>query len=125
VSGVQHAVFDTNIWISGLLWRGKPHQCLLLAQSGAVELAYCDEMLDELAEKLRGKFGFSARDAAAVLAMAEESDNGSRFAETCEGSPTIRRMTSFWNARGWPELPGSSAATVICSTWGNSRQSES
>jgi predicted nucleic acid-binding protein len=28
----ERVVFDTNIWISGLLWRGKAYQCLLLAR---------------------------------------------------------------------------------------------
>jgi len=38
-------VFDTNIWISGLLWRGKPYQCLLLARTGMIKAVYCSEMV--------------------------------------------------------------------------------
>jgi predicted nucleic acid-binding protein len=37
----ERVVFDTNIWISGLLWRGKPHQCLLLARSKVVQHVHC------------------------------------------------------------------------------------
>jgi putative PIN family toxin of toxin-antitoxin system len=55
----DRVVLDTNVYISGLLWRGKPYQCLLLARSGIVKAVYCDAMLAELAEKLREKFGFS------------------------------------------------------------------
>lgn len=55
----DRVVLDTNIYISGLLWRGKPYQCLLLARAGIVRAAYCDSMLAELSEKLREKFGFS------------------------------------------------------------------
>jgi putative PIN family toxin of toxin-antitoxin system len=55
----ERVVFDTNIWISGLLWRGKPYQCLLLARAKAVEHVYCTEMMAELSEKLRETFGFS------------------------------------------------------------------
>jgi putative PIN family toxin of toxin-antitoxin system len=54
----ERVVFDTNIWISGLLWRGKPYQCLLLARSGLVEAVYCPPMLGELTQKLREPFGF-------------------------------------------------------------------
>ncbi len=52
-------VFDTNIWISGLMWRGRPYQCLLLARADVLEAAYYSQMAAELSQKLRTKFGFS------------------------------------------------------------------
>jgi putative PIN family toxin of toxin-antitoxin system len=63
----ERVVFDTNIWISGLLWRGKPYQCLLLARSGIVQLVYCPQMVAELIQKLRQVFGFSENRIQAVL----------------------------------------------------------
>jgi hypothetical protein len=48
----QRVVFDTNTWISGLLWRGKPYQCLLLARPKIVQAMYCEPMVGELSEKL-------------------------------------------------------------------------
>jgi predicted nucleic acid-binding protein len=45
----ERVVFDTNILISGLLWRGKPYQCLLLARSGIVQPVYCPPMAEFLA----------------------------------------------------------------------------
>lgn len=63
----ERAVFDTNIWISGLLWRGKPYQSLLIARSGLVQLIYCPEMTAELSRKLREPFGFSENQIQAVL----------------------------------------------------------
>jgi len=57
---VERVVFDTNVWISGLLWRGKPYQCLLLVRAGLVQPVYCPSMLQELADELRERFGFSA-----------------------------------------------------------------
>ncbi len=63
----EKVVFDTNIWISGLLWRGKPYQCLLLARSGVVQAVYCREILAELSQKLRGTFGFSENHIQAVI----------------------------------------------------------
>ena len=63
----ERVVFDTNILISGLLWRGKPYQCLLLARSGIVQAVYCPPMLAELTHKLRHTFGFSENRIQAVL----------------------------------------------------------
>jgi predicted nucleic acid-binding protein len=31
-------VIDTNVWVSGLLWRGMPWKLLCLAEEGEVEL---------------------------------------------------------------------------------------
>jgi putative PIN family toxin of toxin-antitoxin system len=61
------AVFDTNVWISGLMWRGAPYRCLLLARTGLVQLRYCPSMSAELAEKLRHKFRYSEHEIRAVL----------------------------------------------------------
>jgi putative PIN family toxin of toxin-antitoxin system len=63
----ERVVFDTNIWISGLLWRGKPYRCLLLARAGIVQPVYCQAMAAELAQKLRQVFGFSENHIRAVL----------------------------------------------------------
>ena len=63
----ERVVFDTNVWISGLLWRGKPYQCLLLARGKVVEAAYCQTMAGELSEKLRNTFGFSENRIEAVM----------------------------------------------------------
>ncbi len=45
-------VLDTNLWISGLLWRGLPWRLLRLAEQGVVELCSTPPMLAELAEVL-------------------------------------------------------------------------
>lgn len=63
----ERVVYDTNILISGLLWRGKPYQCLLLARSGIVQAVYCPPMLAELTDKLRHTFGFAENRIQAVL----------------------------------------------------------
>lgn len=63
----ERVVLDTNVMISGLLWRGKAYQCLLLARAGAVQAVYCPEMTAELSEKLRHKFGFSENRIRAVI----------------------------------------------------------
>jgi len=45
-------VIDTNVWVSGLLWRGMPWKLLCLAEAGEVELCIAPSMLVELAEVL-------------------------------------------------------------------------
>lgn len=45
-------VIDTNVWVSGLLWRGLPWHILHLAELGQVELCMAPAMLVELAEVL-------------------------------------------------------------------------
>jgi putative PIN family toxin of toxin-antitoxin system len=62
-----NVVFDTNIWIAGLNWRGVAYRCLLLARTGVVQLVFCSPMAAELSEKLREKFGFSENDIRAVM----------------------------------------------------------
>ncbi len=45
-------VIDTNIWISGLLWRGMPHELLRLAEKGQVTLGLTADTLAELSRVL-------------------------------------------------------------------------
>lgn len=45
-------VIDTNIWISGLLWRGMSWNLLRLAEARRVELCIAPGMLAELADVL-------------------------------------------------------------------------
>jgi putative PIN family toxin of toxin-antitoxin system len=63
----ERVVFDTNVMVSGLLWRGKPYQCLLLARTGLVQAIYYREMLAELSRKLEDKFSFLVNRIQAVL----------------------------------------------------------
>lgn len=64
---VERVVIDTNVWISGLLWRGKAYRCLMLARTGFVQAVYCPSMAAELTEKLRGKFRYSEHEIRAVV----------------------------------------------------------
>ena len=45
-------VIDTNIWVSGLLWRGMPWKLLRLAEAGEIELCMAPSVLVELAKVL-------------------------------------------------------------------------
>ncbi len=60
-------VLDTNVVLSGLMWRGKAYQCLTLARIGLIQALYCGEMLGELSTKLCEKFEYSENHLHAVL----------------------------------------------------------
>lgn len=62
------AVFDTNILLSAVVWKGKPLECLELARAGTVDGVTCREILDELAEKLETKLSFPPEDVVATIA---------------------------------------------------------
>ena len=49
-------VFDTNIYISAILFGGNPRQCLELAREKSFELFSSKAILLELSQKLQGKF---------------------------------------------------------------------
>jgi putative PIN family toxin of toxin-antitoxin system len=52
-------VFDTNVLFSAVGWQGTPYQCVELARAGKVGAATCQELLDELSEKLGTKLLFT------------------------------------------------------------------
>jgi len=60
-------VFDTNVLISAILWRGDPYRAVLLAKAKVVQAVYCAPMLAELADKLRQKFDFDENHIEAVV----------------------------------------------------------
>jgi putative PIN family toxin of toxin-antitoxin system len=61
-------VFDTNILFSAAGWRGNPYRCVELARSQQVSAVTCLELIQELAEKLESKLGFSPEQTADTLA---------------------------------------------------------
>ena len=62
------AVFDTNVWLSGIGWKGQPFQCVEFARSGAIEAVTCQEIVEELTEKLQERLAFTAEQIAETLA---------------------------------------------------------
>ncbi len=61
-------VFDTNILFSSVGWKGKPFDCVELARNSLVDGITCQEIVDELAEKLRTKLSFTDEHIADTLA---------------------------------------------------------
>jgi putative PIN family toxin of toxin-antitoxin system len=105
----ERIVLDTNIVISGLLWRGKPYQCLLLARSGIVQAAYCPPMLAELADKLRRAFGFSENRIQAVLYGLQ------RVSERVDIAGSLRVVAADPDDDKFVECAVAAGATVIVS----------
>lgn len=58
----MRAVFDTNILISAMLWRGAPYRCLLAIQAGLAELVLSPPILDELRWVLNKKFSYTEKE---------------------------------------------------------------
>jgi putative PIN family toxin of toxin-antitoxin system len=61
-------VFDTNILVSAVGWKGKPFECVELARSGTATGITCREILEELAEKLETKLALPPEDIGAAIA---------------------------------------------------------
>jgi uncharacterized protein len=61
---------DTNVYISALNFGGLPERILRLAQGGALQLLASDEIMNEIAEVLRGeKFAWPEREIARALSQ--------------------------------------------------------
>lgn len=63
------AVFDTNILISAIFWRGSPYRCLLAAQAGLVDLFVSPPILAELVRVLQAKFQLPLEQIDEAIAM--------------------------------------------------------
>ena len=57
---------DTNIFISGLNFRGKPFELLTLARAGQIELAMSDAIMSEIKRVLSLKFKWPDEDVVAI-----------------------------------------------------------
>lgn len=69
------AVLDSNIYISGILFGGKPAQILRLARTGAYQLLVSRPLQTEVARVLREKFLWPEDRLAAVLDLCWSSTN--------------------------------------------------
>ncbi len=84
-------VVDTNIWVSGLLWRGLPWKLLRLAEMDEIELCMAPPMLTELAnvlsyERLRPRLKQLGLTPAELVAYVVKLAS---FYEVPEGDPIV------------------------------------
>lgn len=82
----MRVVPDTNIVISGLLWRGNPRRILDAARDGIIELFTSPILLAEL-EDVLSRERFAARLAAANVTLRELVDGFSALATVIDAEP--------------------------------------
>lgn len=112
-------VFDTNVLFSGLGWRGTPYRCLELARAGLVEGLTCREVLEELAEKLETKLGFSSVQVTDTIGDLLTFLRLVTITHRSRWSLLIQTMIRWWSVRSLGAPPILSQATgAICSHWG-------
>ena len=69
-----HATVDTNVLISGLVYRrGKPHDLLQRALAGEISLAVSQPIVDEMADVLARKFGATLQETAEAREIVAEA----------------------------------------------------
>lgn len=71
----MRVVFDTNIFISAIIFGGNPRTCLELAREGKINLFVNKALLLEFFRKLKDKFGWGDQ------AIAEVIEGIGKFAE--------------------------------------------
>lgn len=60
-------VFDTNIYISSIIFGGNPRTCLEAAREKQIELFTSNAILLEISEKLKNKFKWADQEVAEVV----------------------------------------------------------
>jgi putative PIN family toxin of toxin-antitoxin system len=69
---VNRVTLDSNVYLSGLVFGGKPKRVLEMAIDGEIEVAVSDPIIQEVRRHLLGKFGWSEpRAAEAVESITE------------------------------------------------------
>ena len=51
-------VLDTNIWLSGIFWRGNPYKIIKLAEQKKIEIFITNAILEELVDVLNKEIKF-------------------------------------------------------------------
>ena len=69
---MNRVTLDSNVYLSGFVFGGKPQRILEMAIDGEIEVAISDPIIQEVRRHLLGKFGWSEpRAAEAVESIAE------------------------------------------------------
>lgn len=84
---MKRVTLDSNVYVSGFVFGGKPKRVLEMAIDGEIEVAVADPIIQEVRRHLLGKFGWSEpRAAQAVQSISE-------FAKrACDKTPTSTRL---------------------------------
>ena len=69
---MKRVTLDSNVYLSGFVFGGKPKRILEMAIDGEIEVAVSDPLIQEVRRHLLGKFGWSEQRAAeAIESIAE------------------------------------------------------
>ncbi len=82
----MRVVADTNVVISGLLWRGNPRRVLDAARDGIIELFTSPVLLEELEDVLKREI-FAVRLEAANVTVQELVEGYSALATVVDAEP--------------------------------------
>jgi putative PIN family toxin of toxin-antitoxin system len=85
---VTRVTLDSNVYLSGFVFGGKPKRVLELAIDGEIEVAVSDPIIQEVRRHLLGKFGWSEPRAAEAVGSIAEFAKHVTPTETIDTVPT-------------------------------------
>ena len=88
----MRVVADTNVYISALVFGGKPREFLERAREGEFELAVSEDIIAEVAHVLRDRFGWPASDVGDATVITADPDDD-RILE-CAAAARAERIVS-------------------------------
>ena len=88
---MKRVTLDSNVYLSGFVFGGKPKRVLEMAVDGEIEVAVSDPIIQEVRRHLLGKFGWSEPRAAGAV------ESIVKFAKRANKTPTSTRLR--WPSR--------------------------
>jgi len=85
---VNRVTLDSNVYLSGFVFGGKPKRVLEMAIDGEIEVAVSDPIIQEVRRHLLGKFGWSEPRAAEAIESITEFAKHVTPTETIDTVPT-------------------------------------
>ena len=85
---MKRVTVDSNVYLSGLVFGGKPKRILEMAIEGEIEVAVSDSIIQEVRRHLLGKFGWSEARAAEAVESVSEFAKQVAPTETIDAVPT-------------------------------------
>ena len=85
---MTRVTLDSNVYLSGFVFGGKPKRVLEMAIDGEIEVAVSDPIIQEVRRHLLGKFGWSEPRAAEAIESIAEFAKHVTPTETIDTVPT-------------------------------------
>ena len=85
---MNRVTLDSNVYLSGFVFGGKPKRVLEMAIDGEIEVAVSDPIIQEVRRHLLGKFGWSEPRAAEAIESITEFAKHVTPTETIDTVPT-------------------------------------